>query len=577
MHVIVVGSGLAGLLTALRLAAGAGSSTTQDYRPAARPRPHGAGASTIQDITLVTAGALPSGSSSWAQGGIAAAVGADDGPELHTADTIAAGAGLVDADAALALCREAPGVVAELLDLGVAFDRDATGDLARGLEAAHSRARVLHAGGDATGARIVDALARVVRSSRVTVLEGVRVSSILTRDGAAAGVEVTDATGARRALAGDAVVLATGGYGALYPRTTNPAGSIGAGVVLAHGAGAMVADLEFVQFHPTVLVGGGLVSEAVRGEGAVLRDSRGRRFMTDVDARAELAPRDVVARAIARTMREQGGDPVLLDVRDVAARLGGAAALARRFPTIDRLVRAQGIDWAREPVPVTPAAHYAMGGVLADLDGRTTIPGLFAVGETAATGVHGANRLASNSLLEAAVMSRRLSSRLLAAPASTIQDYLVPSGLEVVTASAASMKTDARLEPLRPLESSRLRERTWAVLGLERHGDSLAALARELGECRPADTTAETLLPLARLVTAAAQARVESRGAHWRADAPESDDAQRVRRAWAPAVIARPELLTIRAHPAPHPAAHPAAHPTAAHPPAAPTPSRGAA
>lgn len=508
----------------------------------------------------MTAGALPSGSSPWAQGGIAAAIGADDRPELHTADTIAAGAGLVDPDAALALCREAPAVIAELLELGVAFDRDATRDLARGLEAAHSRARVLHAGGDATGARIVDALARVVRASRVTVLEGMRVSSILTRKGAAAGVTVTDAADVRRELVADAVVLATGGFGALFPRTTNPAGAIGGGIVLAHSAGAMVADLEFMQFHPTVLAGegliGGLISEAVRGEGAVLRDARGRRFMTDVDARAELAPRDVVARAIARSMREQGGDPVLLDARDLAARLGGAAALARRFPTIDRLVRAQGIDWAREPVPVTPAAHYAMGGVLADLDGRTTVPGLFAVGEIAATGVHGANRLASNSLLEAAVMARRVSARLLADPMSTIQDELIPTGVEVVTAPAASSRADARLEPLSPLDSTLLRERAWSALGLERNGDSMAALARELAESRPADADSETLLPLARLVTAAALARVESRGAHWRTDAPHLDEAQRVRRVWAPAVIARPELSTAPARAAaPQPAA----------------------
>ncbi|GAA1696994.1 L-aspartate oxidase [Microcella alkalica] len=537
MHVVVVGSGLAGLLTALRVAAGAG-----------------AGASTIQDITLVTAGPLGSGSSPWAQGGVAAATGRDDSPELHTADTIEAGAGLVDADAALALCREAPAAIAELLDLGVAFDRDATGDLARGLEAAHSRARILHAGGDATGARIVDALARVVRASRVTVLERVRASSILTRDGAAVGVALTDATGARRDVAAEAVVLATGGYGGLYPRTTNPASAIGSGIVLAHAAGAMVADLEFVQFHPTVLVGGGLVSEAVRGEGAVLRDARGRRFMTEVDARAELAARDIVARAIARTMREQGGAPVLLDARDVAARLGGAVALARRFPTIDRLVRAQGADWSREPVPVTPAAHYAMGGVLADLDGRTTVPGLFAVGETAATGVHGANRLASNSLLEAAVMARRLSTRLLADPLSTIQDNLIPTGLEVVPAPAPDSQTDVRPEVLRSLDSDRLRDRAWAVLGLERDGDSMAALARELAGSWPGDTSVETLLPLAQLVTEAAQARVESRGAHWRADAPRPLDTQRVRRAWTRSAIARPELLTVPAAAAPAPA-----------------------
>lgn len=540
MHVIVVGSGLAGLLTALRLAR---ASTIQEFRgggPASTIQELGAAtrASTIQEITLLTAGSLGSGASPWAQGGVSAAVGDDDSPELHAADTVAAGAGLVDADAALALCREAPAVIDELLDLGVVFDRDATGDLARGLEAAHSRARVLHAGGDATGARIVDALARVVRASRVTVLEGVRAESIRTRSGAVSGIVAIDVRGERRVLAAEAVVLATGGYGALYPRTTNPAGAIGSGIVLAHAAGAIVADLEFMQFHPTVLAGGGLISEAVRGEGAVLRDSRGRRFMTEVDARAELAPRDVVARAIARTMREQGGDLVLLDARDVAVRLGGAAALAHRFPTIDRLVRAQGFDWSREPVPVTPAAHYAMGGVLADLDGRTTVPGMFAVGETAATGVHGANRLASNSLLEAAVMARRLTARLLAAPASTIQEPLIPRGIDVEHAPALSR----RMPEATPIDAVTLRARAWESLGLERDGTQLAALARYLGDARPTGPIAETLLPLARLVTAAALARTESRGAHWRSDCPTAVESQRVRRVWASADAAIPEL-----------------------------------
>ena len=528
MHVIVVGSGLAGLLTALRLAH---ASTIQESVAAAR-------ASAIQEITLLTAGSLGSGASPWAQGGVSAAVGDDDSPELHAADTVAAGAGLVDADAALALCREAPAVVAELLDLGVEFDRDATGALARGLEAAHSRARVLHAGGDATGARIVDALARVVRASRVTVLEGERAESMRTRSGAVSGLVAVDARGERRVLDADAVVLATGGYSALYPRTTNPAGAIGSGVVLAHAAGAMVADLEFVQFHPTVLARGGLVSEAVRGEGATLLDARGRRFMADVDARAELAPRDVVARAIARTMHQQGGGPVLLDARAVAARLGGAAALARRFPTIDALVRRSGIDWSRELVPVTPAAHYAMGGVLADLDGRTTVPGLFAVGETAATGVHGANRLASNSLLEAAVMARRLTARLLAAPASTIQEPLIPRGVVVEQAPALSR----RMPDTAPIDATSLRARAWESLGLERDGTQLAALARDLADARATDPIAETLLPLARLVTAAALARTESRGAHWRNDAPTVVEAQGVRRVWATADAAIPEL-----------------------------------
>ncbi len=559
MHVIVVGSGLAGLLTALRLAR---ASTIQESRG-------GAAVSRIQEITLLTAGSLGSGASPWAQGGVSAAVGDDDSPELHAADTVAAGAGLVDEDAALALCREAPAAIAELLYLGVEFDRDASGDLARGLEAAHSRARVLHAGGDATGARIVDALARVVRESRMTVLEGVRAESIRTRNGAVSGLVAIDGRGERRVLEAEAVVLATGGCSALYPRTTNPAGAIGSGVVLAHAAGAMVADLEFVQFHPTVLAGGGLVSEAVRGEGATLLDARGRRFMTAVDARAELAPRDLVARAIARTMREQGADSVLLDARGVAARLGGAAALARRFPTIDALVRRAGIDWSRELVPVTPAAHYAMGGVLADLDGRTTVPGLFAVGETAATGVHGANRLASNSLLEAAVTARRLSARLLEAPASTIQEPLIPRGVVVESAPAL----DRRMPGAAPIDAATLRARAWESLGLERDGTQLAVLAQHLADARPTDPATETLLPLARLVTAAALARTESRGAHWRSDAPTPVAAQAHRRVWAPAEQAVPELW----RPATAAPATTAADPADLHASSTPTRTRGAA
>lgn len=522
MHVVVVGSGLAGLLTALRLA-----------RPAP-PRPP----STIQEITLVTSGSLGGGSSIWAQGGIAAATGHDDSPELHTADTIAAGAGLVDEDAAAALCAAGPAVIAELLELGVAFDRDAAGELARGLEAAHSRARVLHAGGDATGARVVEALERLVVASRVAVREHVVVSSILVDGGSAAGVEIDTSTG-RRSIAADAVVLATGGFGALYPRTTNPASSIGSGIVLAHHAGAAVADLEFMQFHPTVLANGGLISEAVRGAGAVLRDERGRRFMTAVDARAELAPRDIVARAIVRTMREQGGTAVALD----ATALGGSEHLAARFPTVDRLVRASGIDWGRRPVPVAPAAHYSMGGVLADLDGRTTVPGLFAVGETAATGVHGANRLASNSLLEAAVMAGRVSDALLADPASTIQE---PARTAFRTGDAP-LRVDAFRDGDTPIAADEIRARAWSTLGLERDGRELDALARELAESRPADPIAETLLPLARLVTAAAIERRESRGSHWRADWPESVEAQAVRRAWRLPAPASPELSTAPA------------------------------
>jgi L-aspartate oxidase len=442
--------------------------------------------------------------------------------------------------------------VHDLVALGVAFDPAAgavapyteVSDWARGLEAAHSVARVLHAGGDATGRVIETALAAAVREGRIRAREFARATSLIVRDGAIAGAVVEGPDGVENVEA-DAVVLATGGNGRLYRHTTNPSVSTGDGVILAYAAGAAIADLEFVQFHPTVLSGGGLVSEAVRGEGATLLDATGRRFMLDIDPRAELAPRDIVARAIARQMRAQDGQPVLLD-----ATMLGAEVLAARFPTIDALVRATGVDWAREPVPVTPAAHYAMGGALTDMDGRTTVPGLFAVGETGSTGVHGANRLASNSLLEALVVGWRAGDAV--GPAGSVPALPLPAlASEYPRATSHAALTDEVLVTPVPVEramagdalengliaftADRIRDRAWQALGLERTGDELAEFARELGDARPADDEARSLLPLARLTAAAALARTESRGAHWRDDFPETDPVQRVRR-----VVVRP-------------------------------------
>ncbi|ERK69397.1 putative L-aspartate oxidase, partial [Leifsonia aquatica ATCC 14665] len=370
-RVVVVGSGIAGLVAAL-------------------------GASRDHDVVLVTKGELSESNTRYAQGGIAAALFADDSTAAHVDDTLRAGAGLNVREAVEALCGDAPQRIRELIALGVAFDRD--GDaLARGLEAAHSSPRVLHAGGDATGAEIERALVATVLDSAVEIVEHAFLREVVVRDGAAAGVLVRTDSGGEREIAADAVILATGGFGQLYAYTTNPAVATGDGVAAAWRAGAAVADLEFVQFHPTALAipGSFLVSEAVRGEGAVLRNARGERFMVDVHPDAELAPRDVVARGIAIEMAAQGGTPVVLDATAL-----GADFLARRFPTIDAACRTAGIDWSREPVPVTPAAHYVMGGVATDTSGRTTLPGVFAVGEVACTGAHGANRLASNSLLE---------------------------------------------------------------------------------------------------------------------------------------------------------------------------------
>ncbi len=531
-HILVIGSGMAGLVAALRAA-----------------RRH--------DVTIVTKDVLTAGSTAWAQGGIAAAVFPDDSAAAHARDTLIAGAGLSDPAAVDILCTEGTARVHDLVALGVAFDPapgavapfDDVSDWARGLEAAHSVARVLHAGGDATGRVIETALAAAVREGRIRAREFARAMSLIVTHGAVAGAVIEGPQGVEH-VAADAVVLATGGNGRLYRHTTNPPVSTGDGVVLAYAAGAAIADLEFVQFHPTVLAGGGLVSEAVRGEGATLLDAGGRRFMLDIDPRAELAPRDIVARAIARQMRKQDGRPVLLD-----ATMLGAAVLAERFPTIDALVRATGVDWSTSPVPVTPAAHYAMGGALTDMDGRTTVPGLFAVGETGSTGVHGANRLASNSLLEALVVGWRAGDAVGAAgsvpalplPAlgvSTTQDNLRGEHLDTPVPVARAIAPDALENGAVPWTAERIRDRAWQALGLERTGDEMAEFARELADARPADDEARSLLPLARLTAAAALARTESRGAHWRDDFPDTDSSQRVRRAVTRPEGDRPELLT---------------------------------
>ena len=533
-HILVIGSGMAGLVAALRAA-----------------RRH--------DVTIVTKDVLTAGSTSWAQGGIAAAVFSDDSAELHARDTLLAGAGLSDPAAVDILCTEGPGRVHDLVGLGVAFDPapgavapfDDVSDWARGLEAAHSVARILHAGGDATGRVIETALAAAVREGRIRAAEFARATSLIVRDGAIAGAVVESPAGIEH-VAADAVIIATGGNGRLYRHTTNPPVSTGDGVLLAYAAGAAIADLEFVQFHPTVLAGGGLVSEAVRGEGATLLDADGRRFMLDVDPRAELAPRDIVARAIARQMRLQDGRPVLLD-----ATMLGASVLAGRFPTIDALVRATGVDWSTSPVPVTPAAHYAMGGALTDMDGRTTVPGLFAVGETGSTGVHGANRLASNSLLEAVVVGWRAGDAVGAAgsvpalplpalrkasSASTIQESSPVGRLDTPVPVVREIAADALADGTIAWTADRIRDRAWQALGLERTGDEMADFARELADAQPADDEARSLLPLARLTAAAALARTESRGAHWRDDYPDTDPAQRVRRVVVRPAAESPEL-----------------------------------
>lgn len=473
----MVGTGIAGLIAAYR-------------------------ASRRHEVVLITKTRLAEGSTRYAQGGIAAAMFPDDSVDAHIADTLQAGAGLCDPRAVAVLCEEGPRRIRDLIALGVEFDRLEHGELARGHEAAHSARRVIHAGGDATGLAIETALLRVVRGLAIEVHEHTFLRDLVVSEGRVSGVEVLGPLGPR-VIGADAVVLASGGAGQLYRHTTNPAVTTGDGVAAAWRAGAVLADVEFVQFHPTSLAvpGNPLVSEAVRGEGAVLLDLHGRRFMREVHPDAELAPRDVVARGIAEAMQRQGGAPVLLD-----ATVLGRGFLAERFPGITGVTLEHGFDWAVEPVPVTPAAHYWMGGVRTDLDGRTSLPGLVAVGEVACTGAHGANRLASNSLLESLVFAWRAA-----------------DALDTDWAHATPRPTVHQGE--RPFTRAELQGLMWTHAGLSRSGEGLGIAQATLSGWRPSgDTVADlenaNLLDLARVVVAAALAREESVGAHQRTDHP---------------------------------------------------------
>jgi L-aspartate oxidase len=488
-RVLVVGSGIAGLTAALT-AASCGA-----------------------EVVIVTKARVDDAATTRAQGGIAGVIFPDDALADHAADTMRASAGLADPDAVRALVAGGTEAIAWLIDHGVRFDRDAAGRLEGGLEGAHSYPRILHAGGDATGAEIERALVAAVRAAGIGVRERTMLADIALRDGSAVGAHLMDPDGTVHAEAADAVILATGGAGQAYARTTNPVVATGDGIAAALRAGADVAGMEFVQFHPTVLAAGEpfLVSEAVRGEGAVLLDEAGARFCLDAHPDGELAPRDVVARAVADAMARQGGRPVLLD----ATRLGDA--LATRFPTIDRAVRERGLDWAREPIPVAPAAHYLMGGVVTDLDGRTSIPGLYAAGETAHTGVHGANRLASNSLLEGAVFGAR-------AGAAAADEKPASAPPHPTRAAGAD---DAGIRERRRRVRRQLPAVMWRDAGLTRDEAGLARAASRLEEWiraipEPSDPSGielRNLLTVSREIVRAARARTDSLGAHHRSDA----------------------------------------------------------
>jgi L-aspartate oxidase len=479
---LVIGSGVAGLHTAWR-------------------------ASEYGSVVLLTKRSLFDSATAYAQGGIAAALGAGDSPELHRQDTLAAGAALCDAAAVAVLVNEGPARVRELQTAGARFDLEPGGRLQLGREAAHSRRRIVHAHGDRTGAEVARTLIdRVSASSAVAVLERARVLDLIVENGHCCGARAS-IEGQPTDIIADATVLATGGCGQVYRYTTNPLVATGDGFAIAHRAGARLADMEFVQFHPTALDTPesplSLVSEAVRGEGATLVNEDGERFMKKKHRRAELAPRDIVAREI---FREQRASRVFLDARHVAG-------FATRFPGIHALCLARGIDPSRDPIPVTPAAHYMMGGVVTDLVGRSSLQRLYACGEVSRTGVHGANRLASNSLLEGLVFAERVARDLCSTPEleklPRARRWKVPA---LRDRGAAQVSADS------------IRQIMWDRAGISRTARGLReciAVVTEILKRLPAGATEEiNMAQTALLIAEAALLRRESRGGHYRSDFP---------------------------------------------------------
>jgi L-aspartate oxidase len=492
---LVIGGGAAGLAAALR-------------------------AADTADVVLLTRATLPESNSSWAQGGIAAALDTADSPAAHVADTLIAGAGLSDQPSVEVLADAAPALMRDLAALGVPFERDGA-DFHLGLEGGHSRRRIVHAA-DATGWAVPSVLMRRARAHpRIRVVEECHAIDLIGEPGSCAGALAIDTHGRLLRFEASATILATGGAGALYGLTSNQPWALGEGIAMAYRAGAEAADMEFVQFHPTVFRtssgAGFLISEAARGEGALLLTPDGRRFMPEFDPRAELAPRDVVARGIFAAMRRAGSDHVLLDMRHIPQ-----AALEHHFPTITARCRAEGLDPATTCIPVAPAAHYLMGGVRTDANGATAVAGLFAAGECACTGVHGANRLASNSLLECLVFGRRAAEAALGYATHTrplSPPELAPTAME-------HHNTSAGLATLQEVMRTRA--------GLDRNAAGLQAALATLDAMPRTALAADAEITLAnaaltaRLIVTAALLREESRGAHFRSDFPNTDDRWRV-------------------------------------------------
>ena len=496
--IVIIGAGLAGLFTALKLAP--------------------------LHVTVIAAAPLGEGASSvWAQGGIAAAVGEGDSPDKHAADTIAAGAGTVDEGIAHIVADEAPERIRDLLQFGVPFDRDLAGHYVLSKEAAHSEKRVVRVSGDRAGAAIMQALIAAVRQSpTIRVLEGFEADDLISKNGRVAGVRLIRTAalgqGTYEFVPASAVILATGGVGGLFAITTNPSYAKGEAIAMAARAGAVIADAEFVQFHPTAIDAGldpaPLATEALRGEGATLLNKAGERFMFKIDERGELASRDIVARGVFAEI--VAGRGAYLDCRTAIG-----AKFNTAYPTVAALCKSVGIDPVKDLIPVAPAEHYHMGGIATDKRGRTSVQGLWAVGEVASTGLHGANRLASNSLLEAVVFGARVADDVRAIAGKTGTGHFVePKRV------AGSNPADPKL---RAAAVQRLRKIMSEKVGVVRDARSLKAALNELDKIAAeakGDTVLENMTLTARLITAAALSRKESRGGHFRSDYPKSDPKQ---------------------------------------------------